>query len=652
MNDKPSEHSFFQIANVDCPIDFTRTNWYIDKNSHTLVTEIYIQFPDKRLAKKLLDDYNEDAEVKIYFEAEKIFQRGVPTGEFIYEADKHAASYSYFRKEGLAYSLDFFGIVRYDKGRVYISGEFRPSYDAKPIFQVSATLLLDTQVLDWTQYRFKSLQEAKQADSNKVQHLQLENPAFTNLPDEVYDFRNLKHLSILNRSNYWDNVKLPLKHLDERVKQWSSLEGLQITGASLRQLPTELGQLDQLQSLNFTFCDLEEIPANVWKLPNLNFLFVDRNNITYIPEDVDLPALRSLGLQHNKLNTLPQALVALPNVSRIEAEDNPFELLPDAFNTFNGLQLTLEEKKRLLDNSYKGADGLGLVGWDDAAYRLTEESVLAPIQQIIQSENLETYQDALLSLVKKALGFQQVAIEDYQTVGNHRFGGRPDLPMDIPYPTFFDDTHGRTYHYEFLAQINCEQLAGQQDYLPPTGSLFFFFKTIHYFGFGNDHIGKVIYVEKNAQLASGQRFTLEEEDFFELMNGGYTGRKASVSDIASVPSFYARYQNSYLFQGAASELKDEDELLENLYDSFEEPVRALSTFDHAVNSYAFTQHESPELQAALRKKGNPEDWIILLLLSSSGDFQWGDAGELFFVIHKSDLAKKDFSNVVVTLESS
>jgi len=32
--------------------------------------------------------------------------------------------------------------------------------------------------------------------------------------------------------------------------------------------------------------------------------------------------------------------------------------------------------------------------------------------------------------------------------------------------------------------------------------------------------------------------------------------------------------------------------------------------------------------------------------------QWGDAGDLFFVIHKSDLAKGDFSNVFITMESS
>ncbi|MDM1046754.1 DUF1963 domain-containing protein [Sphingobacterium hotanense] len=52
---------------------------------------------------------------------------------------------------------------------------------------------------------------------------------------------------------------------------------------------------------------------------------------------------------------------------------------------------------------------------------------------------------------------------------------------------------------------------------------------------------------------------------------------------------------------------------------------------------------SPELHASLTWKGNPQEWVILLLVKSRGDLQWGDAGDLFFVIHKSDLAKIDFS---------
>jgi hypothetical protein len=67
-------------------------------------------------------------------------------------------------------------------------------------------------------------------------------------------------------------------------------------------------------------------------------------------------------------------------------------------------------------------------------------------------------------------------------------------------------------------------------------------------------------------------------------------------------------------------------------------------YPHAQACYSTTTKPS-----FLRK---PEDWIILLKVDSSGDFMWCDAGELFSVMHESDLAKTDFSNVFVTLESS
>ncbi|ETZ23798.1 DUF1963 domain-containing protein [Pedobacter sp. V48] len=86
-------------------------------------------------------------------------------------------------------------------------------------------------------------------------------------------------------------------------------------------------------------------------------------------------------------------------------------------------------------------------------------------------------------------------------------------------------------------------------------------------------------------------------------------------------------------------------------DLFEEGANQ-KEYKHTINAYGFIQHEAPELQASLKLKGNPEDWIILLKVGSTGDFMWGDAGDLFFVIHKSDLTKGDFSNVFVTIESS
>jgi len=77
--------------------------------------------------------------------------------------------------------------------------------------------------------------------------------------------------------------------------------------------------------------------------------------------------------------------------------------------------------------------------------------------------------------------------------------------------------------------------------------------------------------------------------------------------------------------------------------------------NHSINdSIETTSGESPNAQAASKHGGNPEDWTILLRLYShyESGFQFSDAGELYFMIHKGDLAKQDFSKVFSFIDSS
>ena len=100
------------------------------------------------------------------------------------------------------------------------------------------------------------------------------------------------------------------------------------------------------------------------------------------------------------------------------------------------------------------------------------------------------------------------------------------------------------------------------------------------------------------------------------------------------------------------------ELEETNYDEVEAFRNKLLTKSvepvHDVNSYVFKQHDSPQIEAASKLKGKPEDYVVLLRVSSDNNtgFSFWDAGEIYFVIHKSDLAKGDFSNIFCGLESS
>ena len=62
----------------------------------------------------------------------------------------------------------------------------------------------------------------------------------------------------------------------------------------------------------------------------------------------------------------------------------------------------------------------------------------------------------------------------------------------------------------------------------------------------------------------------------------------------------------------------------------------------------------PSVYELAKMKGNPDEWMVLLRVGSDSNpgFCFWDAGEIYFVIHKSDLDKKDFPNVYCSLESS
>lgn len=604
---------------------------------------------------KLLDDYPGDGVVTLNIPAKGVHDRGVPKGMLYFEEEKtNAPLFLNAGSEGFEYSLAFCGSVTFDSDWVLLKGEMTKSY-LDHAFPVLIAKKIDTSKLEWRHYRFSSMEEVATAKPEVVRFLYLQNPEFIQLPDEIFKFKNLEDLTISSRSNSWDNEKIPLKVIQPEIDELKKLNSLHISGASVEELPERIANLMRLEQLNISNCELKTLPNGIFKLSKLKYLWVSSNFLTSLPDEIDLPELQIISLDRNKFETLPEALAKQPNLKKITLEDNPLENLPELFNKVEDIELAMEDKLRLLNFDYNGADGKGLVSWDDAVFWSRNDEELTPqLEAIIEENKLQEYSSALISMVKQAIGFSHLEEEDYSDIGNHRFGGMPDLPENIDYPRFGDNWREDKQDcvYEFIGQINCSQIAYLQEYLPRTGTLFFFLETIHNIYGGHNNPGKVIYVSDNENLASGKRFQFTEDDYSEMVGEGYQGYKAEAIKMNSVPSMYASYANKHLFLGEAEKLKDNERLQEDLGDLFEYPINENTPYEYAVNAYGFTQHENAELQASLKKKGNPQDWITLLTVTSAGDMQWGDAGDLFFVIHKSDLAKCDFSNVFVTMESS
>lgn len=273
-----------------------------------------------------------------------------------FKEDKNLLDHTYFRKDGFEYSLDFFGRVEYKDGRVLVDGKLSPPYSDVSEFALQAAVQLDSTCLKWEFYRFKSLEETNSADPRNVRNLEIINPTFKTLPNEVYTFKNLAYLTITNRGNFMDATKSDFFEFDERLAELSELTTIHVNGSRLQYLPKEIGRLQNLERLFISFSELKNLPKSLFFLPNLKYLALRDNAIESIPEEIDLPSLKTLDVINNQLTTLPVSLLRQDSLTSIQANGNPLKNLPHEYNSFDGLELDIEDKRRLLDYSYRGAD--------------------------------------------------------------------------------------------------------------------------------------------------------------------------------------------------------------------------------------------------------------------------------------------------------
>lgn len=644
--------------------------WSISEFSNELLIQFDVQLENQQQAfdQKLSTVYS-DGRLEFKLSLFYIFQDGEAIAQLYFKDNKCTINQFYLQIDGLEYALQFYGALFIHQGWIILDGVFKSSYMPEPIFSVNLAFQLSAQDLDWSNYRF-DYSEVNTAQPEHVTALIIRNPEFETLPDDVYEFLNLKHLTIqCHRTNPkqkpfqqqpFQQQPLALKHISPRIAALTQLESISINNALIEQLPDEIVQLRALNTLNFSLCRLKSLPETFWQLPALKFLFLSGNHISDIPESLNLPNLRSINVDYNQLKTLPIALTKMPGLINLYARGNPFEYLDNVFKDFQPLQLDFEEKKTLFDFSYMGVDGCGVIDWNEKIFQVdlqTENASddLKQIQNIIEQSQFKPLQKPILDLLKPSILFNQCAVTENTVIetGRTHFGGMPDLPSSMHYPTFQAQRDGAmvSLNYEFLAQINCEALAELQQFLPRTGTLFFFIKSLHHV----DELdsAKVIYVKDNQQLASSARFKLAAEDYFDAITDQYQRFDAEVSLGVSFPSFYALDYNDYLLKSSPATLKKAlKDHADAFYEQIEAPIEQLSTHDHGINVYGFTQHQSPELQAATVYGGEPEDWLIVLKVASRGDFQWSDAGDLFFVMHKSDLLQCDFRRIFACIESS
>lgn len=619
---------FWQIGNYQFYLSNERP-CYISDGDGALFITINAKASHRLTAKEndLIADYY-DGKVYLQFYFKGIYNAGIPTGKFRFDEERNDTYHTYLWKNGFQYSQKLTAEVTLQDGWLGINGYFNH-------YPVKLAIKLPLENLNWNNYRFLSAQEASTAPTEMVRQLGLTDADAGTLQETIQPLTHLQVLSI----DYRDKVLAAnLKELPPAVKQLTELKDLSLTGvAALENLPQWLGDLKKLETIRLQDSKVEEIHPDIFKLPLLKKLYLGSNQLRSIP--ATLPEnLENLVLSNNQLTTVPESVARL---QFLNLENNPLQQLPAGLENIPNLSLEFEKKISLLDYSYKGADGQGTIPYDDNHFFAKNDAgLLSLLEEKIDANELGEFKEGLINRARHSVALNTTEEDMYTEKGNHRFGGLPDLPPGVPYPSF-TDWEQQQRGLQFIAQINCAAIAHLQTYLPRTGILYFFIKDQEEMG------AKVLYFDGDSNELQSAKDLSIDPDYIYDQNGIYTPFRAVTGKYASLPPSY----NARWLYPELTGLDDSYEKMEQLEAVLEpESVKP----EHGINSYVFKQHGTPETEAVDKMKGKPDEWMVLLRVGSDRNpgFCFWDAGEIYFVIHKSDLDKKDFSNVYCGLESS
>jgi Leucine-rich repeat (LRR) protein len=165
------------------------------------------------------------------------------------------------------------------------------------------------------------------------------NNKFKEFPAELKSFQNLNYLELQHTL---------IDSIPSRIAYLSKLRTFKFgnTDDTLK-LPLTFKFLKNLQDVTIENCVLDSFPKQIFKIPNLNFLYLSNTNTHYLTKHFErlknlevliiennpldtIPweifkaqKLRLISLRNNKLTTIPSTLAQLPELTLLDLSGNP-----------------------------------------------------------------------------------------------------------------------------------------------------------------------------------------------------------------------------------------------------------------------------------------------------------------------------------------
>ena len=169
-------------------------------------------------------------------------------------------------------------------------------------------------------------------------------------------FYNLKNLRVLNLNHN------ELNEINEDIGSLDMLDILDLAHNKLMEFPSSIGSLTRVTNFNASHNNLESLPGEISLMRSVNCLELSHNSLKEVTDTLqELHNLERLYLQHNKLKAMPLLkncqhlkevylgfnqieeltdvdLENMPNVKMIDLRENKIPLLPDEIINLQGLE--------------------------------------------------------------------------------------------------------------------------------------------------------------------------------------------------------------------------------------------------------------------------------------------------------------------------
>ncbi|MBL3550569.1 leucine-rich repeat domain-containing protein [Chryseobacterium sp. KMC2] len=139
--------------------------------------------------------------------------------------------------------------------------------------------------------------------------------------------------SKLDLSNYG------LKEIPEEVFELKNLKKLILRNNKIKNIPAEIEKLNRLETLDLSGNNISLFYAKICSLKNLKILNLNNNQLKNTPLQLtNLKKLRSIHLSNNRFRQIPSNIFSLHNLRELDISNNPIEIIDSRVENLKNLR--------------------------------------------------------------------------------------------------------------------------------------------------------------------------------------------------------------------------------------------------------------------------------------------------------------------------